>query len=330
MTAEQWQVMDTERHSSADSAVVIAAEANCHSPSLDNADGSPLAQQGTPLAVSHWMPSVRQIAIVLPLLFSRLAAADDPDCRLSGQVADVERGGAVESARVVVSDRSGVRATTQSNRLGHYTVVVPPGDYEVSFVYGTSRTSSHVRVTASCTATLDGKVDVTGEVIVIQDQKPPKVPARPTNYKASANPPYSDAALEKDAWTRTWLLLDVSVSGEVTQFKFLKRPGFDLEDITASEVWKLKFEPARDDHDQPMRIWMLWGLEWPSNGWLMKMNLPRTMKPPVIGFQGRRASDTVPCKGSGPMHLGSVYPTYRDCSTPDLSRMAQEPWIVRP
>jgi hypothetical protein len=59
-------------------------------------------------------------------------------------------------------------------------------------------------------------------------------------------------------------------------------------------------------------------------------NLPRTMRPPIIGFPPRRMSDYVPCKGSGPMNLGSLYPTYRDCSTPDLKRMPNEPWIVRP
>jgi hypothetical protein len=30
------------------------------------------------------------------------------------------------------------------------------------------------------------------------------------------------------------------------------------------------------------------------------------------------------------MHLGSMYPTYRDCSKPDLTRMPNEPWVVKP
>ncbi|HYW86249.1 MAG TPA: hypothetical protein VFB50_00655, partial [Chloroflexota bacterium] len=112
--------------------------------------------------------------------------------------------------------------------------------------------------------------------------------------------------------------------------KFLKRPGYDLETIAAGEVFKLRFEPARDARGEPMRIWLVWGIEWPSNGWLMAMKLPRTMKPPIVGFPPRLMSDRVPCKGSGPMHLGSLYPTYRDCSQPDLAQFAKEVWIARP
>ena len=264
------------------------------------------------------------------LLVSRWAAADEVECRLRGQVADIQNGGAVEGARVLVTDKSSLRGSTVTNKGGFYVVMVPPGDYDVEFVYGKSHVLNHVALTESCTATLDGKIDITGEVIVVQDQKPPSVPARPLNFRPRRNPPYSDAALEKDAWTRAWMLLDVSVAGEVTQFKFLKRPGYDLEDIAAKEVFDLKFEPARDEHGQPMRIWLVWGLEWPSNGWLMAMQLPRTTRPPVVGFPPRLMSDGVPCKGSGPMHLTSLYPTYRDCSRPDLSRVAKEPWIVRP
>jgi hypothetical protein len=276
------------------------------------------------------MASVR-IAIAL-LLFTRLAAADGETlCRLTGQVADVARGGSVEGARVQVSDRGGLRSEVSTDRAGHYEVYVRPGDYDVVFEYGTSRTVSHVSVTSSCVSTLDGHVDRTGgEVIVIQDQKPPKVQATPQNFSPRRAPPYSEEALDKDAWTRAWMLLDVSATGEVSQFKFLKRPGYDLENIAASEVFRLTFNPARDEHDRPMRTFLVWGIEWTSNGWLMAMNLPRTMMPPIVGFPPRSSSATVPCKGSGPMHLMSVHPTYRDCSTPDLSQVAKQPWIVRP
>ena len=277
-----------------------------------------------------WLPVALPFILITPALLARPAAADEVECRLRGQVADIQNGGTVEGARVLVSNASGLRGSTLTGRGGRYEVHVPPGEYDVEFVYGKSHALNHVTVTESCAATLDGKVDVTGEVIVIQDQKPPSVPARPLNFRPRRNPPYSDAALEKDAWTRAWMLLDISVTGQVTQFKFLKRPGYDLEDIAAKEVFDLQFEPARDEHGQPMRIWLVWGLEWPSNGWLMAMNLPRTMRPPIVGFPPRQMSDGVPCKGSGPMHLGSLYPTYRDCSTPDLSRIPREPWIERP
>jgi hypothetical protein len=279
------------------------------------------------------MPAVRAVVLcvaVLALLAARPAAAD-VTCRVSGQVADISGGKPVEGARVKVSDRHGVRTITTSDAGGRYSVEVPPGDYAVAFEYGTSRTVNQIAVTSSCTATLDGKVDITGEVIVIQDLKPPTVPAKPLNFKPRANPPYSDEALVKDAWTRAWMLLDVSSTGEVTQFKFLKRPGYDLEDIASREVFKLQFDPARDEHGEPMRIWLVWGLEWPSNGWLMAMGLPRTMKPPIISFPPRKLSDRVPCKDSGrPMALGSIYPVYRDCTEPDITKFASEKWIVRP
>jgi hypothetical protein len=282
------------------------------------------------------MATVRTAAFVpllLPIfLLPHLAAADgEIQCHLTGQVADIQNGGAVEGAHVQISDHSGLREATVTDRAGHYEVYVRPGDYDVVFEYGKSRTGNHVSVTSSCIATLDGRVDRTGgEVIVIQDQKPPRVPARPSNYSPRKAPPYSDEALDKDAWTRAWVLLDVGPDGQVTQFKFLKRPGYDLENIAASELFKLTFDPARDDRDQPTRTFLIWGIEWTSNSWLMAMNLPRTMTPPIVGFPPRATSETVPCKGSGPMHLGSVHPGYRDCSEPDLTQVAREPWIVRP
>lgn len=276
------------------------------------------------------MPSVRVIAICLAVL-PRLAAADGGvQCRLSGHVADVQYGGSVQGARVLVNDASGLRGSAVTDQAGRYSIEVPPGAYDVTFAHGASRSVEHVVVTEGCVASLDGQVDITGEVIVIQDEKPPRVPARPINYSPRRAPPYSDEALDKDAWTRAWLLLDVSPQGEVTRFKFLKRPGYDLERIAASEVFKLRFSPARDDRDRPMRVWVVWGIEWPANGWLMRFNLPRTMMPPVVGFPPHSMASGVPCRGSGPMHLGSLYPTYRDCSTPDLSLAAKQAWIDRP
>lgn len=172
--------------------------------------------------------------------------------------------------------------------------------------------------------------DLQGEVIVIRDMVPPKVPPRPVGFSERRAPPYSDAAILRDAWTRAWMVIDISATGEVKRFKFLKRPGYDLEAIAASEVFRLKFEPARDDRGTPIETWLVWGIEWPANGWLNAMGIPRTTMPPIAGFPPRSTAASVPCRGSGPMNLGSVYPTYRDCSMPDLSRMSSEPWVTRP
>ena len=74
----------------------------------------------------------------------------------------------------------------------------------------------------------------------------------------------------------------------------------------------------------------MWGIEWPSNVWLVTFLGVRSGMPPLVGFPPHRMSDYVPCKGSGPMLLGSLYPTYRDCSVPDLSVMPNERWIAKP
>jgi hypothetical protein len=168
------------------------------------------------------------------------------------------------------------------------------------------------------------------EVIVI-DEKPPKpaVEARPVNYSARKAPPYSDAAIEQDAWTRAWLLLDIDPRGAVTRFKFLKRPGYDLEDVAARQVFGLRFEPALDARGKPQRTWMIWLIEWPSYGWLIDRLGVASGMPPVIGFPPRRMDAYVPCRGSGPMNLGSIHPAYKDCSAPNLTRrhFAAQPWL---
>lgn len=74
----------------------------------------------------------------------------------------------------------------------------------------------------------------------------------------------------------------------------------------------------------------MWGIEWPSNGWLQTMVGTRTRMPRTVGFPPRSQAASVPCKGSGPMRLGSLYPTYRDCTQPELDRARHEAWVDRP
>ena len=273
-------------------------------------------------------PSPKLLALLM--LFGSVVAAD-PTVRLTGHVADVTNGGPVEGAQVHVRDSEGADRVVLTDRAGRYTVDVPPGSYDVTFMFGSSHTEGRIAVEAGRAAVLDGKVDASsGEVIVIRDRPPPPVPPRPLNFSERRTPPYSDEAVDKDAWTRAWMVLDISPTGEVTRFKFLKRPGYDLEKIAASEVFRLKFDPARDATGRPVRTFLVWGIEWPSNVWLVTFLGVRSGMPPLVGFPPRKMSDGVPCKGSGPMHLGSMYPTYRDCSEPDLSRMPNEPWIVKP
>lgn len=82
---------------------------------------------------------------------------------------------------------------------------------------------------------------------------------------------------------------------------------------------------------RPMRVWIVWGFEWPANSWVVNLTGLSTAMPPDVGFPPRPASWSIPCRGSGPMRLGSiVYQGYRDCSTPDTSRHHDLPWITRP
>lgn len=169
-----------------------------------------------------------------------------------------------------------------------------------------------------------------GEVIVIEGRAPPSTPPKPTNVVKTKAPPYSDAAILSDAWTKAWMLLEIDERGTVTRFKFLKKPGYELEEIATAEVFKLRFAPATDGSGRPMKTTLLWQIEWPSAWWLSTFVGTRSAMPKVVGFPPRRQDDYVPCRGSGPMLLGSVRPTYKDCSRPDLTKVETAPWIVRP
>src|SRR6185436_4997269 len=64
-------------------------------------------------------------------------------------------------------------------------------------------------------------------------------------------------------------------------------------------------------------------------GWLqayqMMTRIPPLERDPLL--PGGPSLAQVPCAGSGPMNLGSVYPTYRDCSRPDVSQVNSLPWV---
>lgn len=168
------------------------------------------------------------------------------------------------------------------------------------------------------------------EVIDLEEPAPPVVPPKPRRF-ARKLPPYSDRAILTDAWTRAWLLLEVDEAGRVTRLKVLKAPGHDLDAIAVREAFDLRFAPARDALGQPMRVWIVWGFEWPAQSWVVALTGLATAMPPDVGFPPRPAYEFIPCAGSGPMRLGSIlYKGYRDCSRPDTSRHAELPWLVRP
>jgi hypothetical protein len=271
-------------------------------------------------------------SFALALCLGGVAVADrDPTSLLSGRVLDRTNGGPVEGARVYVVGQASARRVLTTDRAGRYAVRLPPGAYRLEFEYGVSRSTAQVRLEAGRPARVDGRVDSTsGEVIVIRERqrRRPAVLPRPINFSPIKAPPYSDRAIQSDAWTRAWLLLDVDESGAVTRFKFLKRPGYDLEKIATREAFKLRFEPGRDGKGRAVKTWVVWSIEWPAYWWLIKMHGVASRMPPLVGFPPRSMAASVPCRGSGPLNLGSVHPTYRDCSVPDLAKFAGEPWVI--
>lgn len=268
---------------------------------------------------------MRAATLLAVLVLSSTATADELS-QLRGRVLDRTTGIPVEGALVMIAGPHGLAQTVNTDLHGRYTARLAPGTYNVIFAHGKARTSA--RVTVAGEATLDGRLDaMMGEVIVIRDRIAPPVPPKPKNYKPRATPPYSDAAVLSDAWTKAHMLLDVDERGAVRRYKFLKRPGYDLERIAAREVSKLVFEPARDRDGKPMRAWVVWSIEWPSAWWLEKLVGTRSAMPPIVGFPPRRLDSYVPCKGSGPWAMGSVHPTYKDCSKPDLRKAVAEAWV---
>jgi hypothetical protein len=174
-------------------------------------------------------------------------------------------------------------------------------------------------------------ISARAEVIEIRDYVPPKVMPKPApSWNPNRLPAYSDAAVLQDAWVRSWVLLDIDAHGKVERFKFLRRPGYDLEPIAAREVWSLTFDPARDNGNRPVGTLVVWSIEWPSHGWMMDRFGSSLVWPPKYPVSNVSPVELVPCAGSGPLQLESIHPVYRDCSPPDLSRVNVEPWITRP
>jgi hypothetical protein len=162
---------------------------------------------------------------------------------------------------------------------------------------------------------------VRGETIIIRDTAPTAKPPKGVKHYANIAPPYSDYAIEHDTWTRAWLVLDIDERGVVTRVKFAKRPGADLDQIAVDRALAMRFSPAEDASGRPMRTQILWPIEWPSYWWLVTTQGLATRIPTSIYG--------VPCAGSGPLNLDSAHPVYRDCSMPDVSKLAAERWLTK-
>ncbi len=163
---------------------------------------------------------------------------------------------------------------------------------------------------------------VAGETIIIRGTAPPaKMPKGKERY-AKIAAPYSDEAIEHNVWAKAWLLLDIDEHGVVTRLKLLKKPGYDLDRIAIDRGFSMRFDPAEDVHGKPLRSQLITPIEWPSHEWLLTFEGMTTRIPETIA--------QVPCAGSGPLHLGSWRPGYRDCAPPPpIEKLDKSPWITR-
>jgi hypothetical protein len=163
---------------------------------------------------------------------------------------------------------------------------------------------------------------VRGETIIIHGTAPPKVLPKAKKRYGRIAPAYSDYAIEHDKWAKAWLLLDIDERGSVTRVKLLKKPGYDLDQIAIDRGFSMRFDPAQDANGNAMKSQLVTPIEWPAYWWLIAREGLATKIPESIEF--------VPCEGSGPMHMGSIHPAYRDCSPPPaLDQLDSYPWIEK-
>jgi hypothetical protein len=255
------------------------------------------------------------------------------DGKLSGRVTD-HSGQPVGDASVIITSTDGVQSRTVTDPTGHYvTMARGAGPFSVMFAFGPTQVQARVDVPADGHATLDTQIEIGGEVIEIQGEHAPVVYPQPKGDPLVI-PPYSDKAALRDAWTKAWLLLDVDDHGVVTRAKFLKRPGFDLDEVAVNHVFGLRFDPARDKRGIPTKSYVVWPLEWPSMTWMQSRGLLLNrlpVFPAVTQVAGGVFIDGYPpCAGSGGWTMDELHPMYRDCSVPNLSiGNAAEPWFVR-
>jgi TonB-like protein len=212
---------------------------------------------------------MRTAILVLALVIAGVGTAS-AEAIVEGKVTDL-LGKPVPNVRVHIL--VGVdQQIVLTDKDGHYQAVID-GNQKVSIVVGAGDLHTFRRGTIKDGARqrLDFELEIAdGEIIRIIDDKPPTIPPKLKIDGPRQTPPYSDQAVERDAWAKAWLLLDISETGKVLRVKLVKRPGFDLDEIAVKEAMKLQFAPALDEHGKPMRTSVFWAMEWPSYGWLVE------------------------------------------------------------
>ena len=287
---------------------------------------------------------------------------------LEGRIVAGESLAAVEGATIVVTDKDGapVVASGITDANGRFRYPLMPGTYDMLAIFGDARWIHRgVVITAQKTTQVPGVLAIEPSEIITVHEKPGREhrPAHAIWSSIKPTLPYSDLAMNENIWAVGWMLLDVDAVGIVTGFRFLHRPGHDLEAIAEREVWALRFDPARDDAGRPMASKVLWKFEWPPFFWakdhkltglggdnaVTPMNhvmalrdaaadnqlapwekVPDPMKLGPGTFMLPDGVHVPPCRGKAPLNLESHEPLYRDCTPPDLANVNTEPLIARP
>lgn len=284
---------------------------------------------------------VRQLALAIAAICGSVGPAA-ADGQVHGVVNDLS-GQPVSEASVIITSADGAQVKTRTDPTGHYGVVVHgTGPYHLLVAVGGAHVDARIAVPADGEAMFRTVIDAAGEVIEVYEPKRPAVPAKPKSVDRLAVPRYSEAAVMGDHWTRAWLMLDVDAHGVVMRAKFLKRPGYDLDDIALQHVFAMRFSPARDERGVAARSYVVWPVEWPSMTWLASRGLPPGRLPVFAAmtqfeYDGKNRTtggvvrDSYPaCAGEGPMKLDDKVPMLRDCSVPNLAVAdAREPWVER-
>lgn len=265
-------------------------------------------------------------AVAFVLSLTSIASAEP----LSGRVLDRKSGAPVEGAVVYVAGPDGFERTASSDKDGRYQLDVAPGQYSIVFLHGRSKLGGQVVVEPGVPTKLDGRVDARAETITLESIKTPKVMPQPRDsWVAFRAPPYSDAAILSDAWTRAWLLLDVDEHGKVSRLKVLNHVGYDLEPIAIAEGFKVEFSPGKDDQNRPVPTLVVWPIEWPANSWLLQFGSGvRTRMPQYSFMTARNSAGYVPCQGDGPWMMTALFRGYRDCSRANLKAVETEAWVL--
>jgi hypothetical protein len=289
---------------------------------------------------------------------SALADAGHEVGVLQGRIVSAQNLDPIEGATVVASWGGGgyflVTDTTTAN--GTFTFRLAPGTYDLVAVLGDARWFHRgVAVETRKTTAVPGVLAVEPSEFITVHEKVKHESQRAAPVRSTVKPmmPYSEELVDRNAWALGWVLLEVDVHGTVTGFRYLRRPGHDLDAIIEREVWNLRFEPARDDAGQPMASSVVWKFEWPSYWWALDHYLltnvatrgalspneaelrasTRVLSSGGLFGHGAfllRGLSLPPCRNDGPINLDMHDAVYRDCSPPDFGRLAAEPIIQRP